>query len=143
MYQAPDPSTFRSGTAMENPLEPGFRALEENRLPAAEDFFKGISPDQERYGEAQFYLGHTAMQLKHYDLAIDAFKASIQRDEVKFREKAEWNLLLTYVAAGRTDDADFKHLLDTVVETQHHSYRREASQLKGDLGSVWRRIGGR
>lgn len=139
-YQAPDASTFRSGTAMEHPLEPGFRAIEENKLQVAEDFFKTFSPEQERYAEAQFYLGHTALQLKHYDLAIDAFSACIQRNEVKFREKAEWNLLLTYVAAERTDDANFKNLLNTVAGTEHHSYRLEATKLKKDVESFWRGI---
>lgn len=139
-YETPDPSTFRSGTAMENPLEPGFRALEDNNLQAAENFFKNVSPDQERYAEAQFYLGHTATQLEHYDLAIDAFKTCIQYNEVKFREKAEWNLLLTYVAAERTDDPDFQNLLNSVAGTEHHSYRREATQLKRELESFWRKI---
>ncbi len=139
-YKAPDPSTFRSGTAMENPLEPGFRALEDGNLRAAEDFFKNISPEQERYAEAQFYLGNTAVQLEHYDLAIDAFNACIQRNETRYRERAEWNLLLTYVAAEQTDDPNFRNLLNSVIETEHHSYRREATKLKKDLESFWRKI---
>lgn len=137
-YESPEAGTFRSGTAMENPLEPGFKALEDGRLQAAEDFFKSVSPNQERYAEAQYYLGHAAMQLGHYNLAVDAFKACIQRNEVKFKEKAEWNLLLTYVAAGQTNDPDFRNLLDTMRNDNGHSYQREATQLNKKLGSFWR-----
>jgi tetratricopeptide (TPR) repeat protein len=139
-YESPEASTFRSGTAMENPLEPGFKALEDNHLQVAEDFFKTVSPVQERYAEAQYYLGHAAMQLGHYNLAVDAFKSCIQRNEVKFKEKAEWNLLLTYVAAGQTDDPDFRNLLDTMRNDNGHSYQREATQLSKKLESFWRKI---
>ena len=139
-YATPEASTFRSGAAMENPLEPGFIALEDKQWKAAENFFKTVSPDQERYAEAQYYLGHAALQLGHYDLAKDAFQSCIRKNEVKFSEKAQWNLLLTYVAAGETDDADFRQLLDAIRNDQGHSYQREAQALYGKLGSFWRRI---
>ena len=125
---------------MENPLEPGFIALEDKQWKAAENFFKTVSPDQERYAEAQYYLGHAALQLGHYDLAKDAFQSCIRKNEVKFSEKAQWNLLLTYVAAGETDNADFRQLLDAIRNDQGHSYQREAQALYGKLGSFWRRI---
>jgi hypothetical protein len=57
---------------------------------------------------------------------------------VKFKEKAEWNLLLTYVAAGQTNDPDFRNLLDTMRNDNGHSYQREATQLNKKLGSFWR-----
>ena len=140
-YEAPESSSFRAGVTIYNPLETGFKALENNDLPAAEAFFKSIPPEHERYAEAQYYLGHTASQLKHYDLAIAAFQASIQRNEAKFQEKAEWNLLLTYVAAGQTENADFQALLNRIASDPNHAYQKKAEVLQGELGSFWRKLG--
>lgn len=141
-YEAPTSGTFRGGATTENALETGFKALENNDLQAAEDFFKTIAPDQERYAEAQFYLGHTANQLGHYELAIYAFKTCIQRNEAKFREKAEWNLVLSYVAAKQTDSADFNTLLHNIANDPNHAFQKKAVELQGKLGSFWRKIGG-
>jgi tetratricopeptide (TPR) repeat protein len=140
-YEAPDTGTSRSGVTLDNPLETGFKALENNNLQAAEDFFKSIQPDNERYAEAQYYLGHTAGQLKHYDLAIAAFQSSIQRNEAKFQEKAEWNLLLAYLAAGQTDNADFQNLLNRIAGDPNHAYQKRAEALQGKLGSFLRKFG--
>ena len=139
--EAPESSSFRAGVTIYNPLEAGFKALENNDLQAAEAFFRSIPTDHERYAEAQYYLGHTASQLKHYDLAIGAFQASIQRNEAKFQEKAEWNLLLTYVAAGQTKNADFQALLNRIASDPNHAYQKKAEALQGELGSFWRRLG--
>ena len=137
-YEAPETSSFRAGVTIYNPLETGFKALENNNLQAAEDFFKSIPPDYERYAEAQYYLGHSAAQLGHYELAITAFQASIQRNEAKFQEKAEWNLLLTYVAAGQTKNADFESLLNRIAKDPGHAYQKQAEELEEKLGSFLR-----
>lgn len=140
-YEAPATSTFRAGTTIYNPLETGFKALENNDLQAAEDFFKSIPPDHERYAEAQYYLGHSAGQLGRYDVAIAAFQASIERREARFQEKAEWNLLLTYIAAGQTDRADFQNLLNRIADDPNHAYQKRAEALQGKLGSFLRKLG--
>ena len=140
-YEAPATSTFRAGTTIYNPLETGFKALENNDLQAAEDFFKSVSPDHERYAEEQYYLGHSAGQLGHYDIAIAAFQASIERREARFKEKAEWNLFLTYIAVGQTDRADFQNLLNRIADDPNHAYQKRAEALQGKLGSFLRKLG--
>lgn len=139
-YEAPSPGTFRSGTAVENPLETGFKSLENNDLQGAETFFQSVTPTQERYAEAQYYLGHAAGQLGHYDLAIRAFQVAIASNEARFREKAEWNLLLTYMAAQQTESADFKTLLNRIVGNPQHDYHEKAVALQEKLGSFFRKI---
>lgn len=139
-YEAPEPTSFRAGVTIYNPLETGFKALENKDLQAAENFFKSIQPDQERYAEAQYYLGHTAGQLGHYDVAIAAFQAAMERREAKFQEKAEWNLLLTYVAAKQTDRADFQNLLNRIAADQNHAFQKRAVELQVKLGSFLRKI---
>lgn len=138
-YELPSGPALRAGGALENPLETGFKALENKDFQAAEDFFKTIPTDHERYGEAQYYLGHAELQLKKYDQAIDAFQAVVRQNEAKFREKADWNLALTYVAAHRTKDMAFKNLLAFMVNDQGHAYHRQAVALEKKLGSFLRK----
>jgi len=138
-YELPRASDLRSGTAGENPLEAGYKTLENKDFQAAVNYFKTIEPENERYGEAQFYLGHAALQLKQYNLAIEAFETTIRQNEAKFREDAEWNLTLTYVAAHRTKDMAFKNLLAFLINTPGHAYHRQAFELEKKLGSFLRK----
>lgn len=139
-YEKPADTAFRSGATAENPLEPGFKALEKNELQIALAFFRSIPPENERFGEAQYYLGHTALQLQQYQTAINAFQAVTAGQDFKLQEKAEWNLLLTYMAAGRSADPDFVRLLNRIAATPTHSFSQQAQDLKAALDSVWRKI---
>lgn len=140
-YEKPADSAFRAGTPGEHPLQAGFDALQAGNLTAALTFFKTIPPENERYAEAQYYLGHAAMQAGQYDAALIAFQRVTERHESKFQEKAEWNLLLCYVATGLTGDPSFKALLGRVAASPEHSYQEQARALQEKLGSVWRLIG--
>ena len=139
-YEKPADSVFRSGSAGDNPLQAGFRAFQEEKWAVALAFFRTIPPENERYGEAQYYLGHVALQLKKYDTAIAAFQAVVAAQDFKFQEKAEWNLLLAYVAAGRSSEPAFVALLDRVAASSEHSFSGQAGELKGKLGAVWRKL---
>ena len=139
-YEKPADSAFRAGGSEAHPLQVGFDALLNGNNAAAVSFFSAIVPDNDRYAEAQYYLGHAAVQLKQYDTAIQAFQRCAQRNEPKFREKAEWNLLLAYLAAGRTGDPAFKALLDRMAQSDDHSYHTAAKELGEKLNSVWRSV---
>ncbi len=141
-YEKPADSAFRAGDSETHPLQPGFDALQGGKNADAMVFFSDIRPDNDRYAEAQYYFGHAAVQLKQYDTAIGAFRRCAERNEPKFREKAEWNMLLAYVAAGRSDEPAFEALLAQVANAGDHSYQVQAKALQGKLGSVWRGIAG-
>ena len=137
-YEKPPDTAFRApGT--DHPLQQGFDAMKANHLEDAVAFFSSITSDNDRYAEAQYYLGHASLQLKKYDSAIEAFRQCAARTDSKFREKAEWNLLLTYMAAGRTGGAEFKALLEQVAGNAGHSYQKQAQALAGDMRSFWRK----
>ena len=137
-YEKPTDSGFRAGSSGAHPLQTGFDALQAADFPRAIAFFSNIPADNERYAEAQYYLGHAALQSGQFDTAIAAFQAAAGRDEPKFREKAEWNLLLAYLAAGRDEDPTFRTLLNRVAETPAHSFSDQAKELRSKLSSVWR-----
>lgn len=129
-YTLPDVPTLRSGEGAANPLEAGYQSVRTGDFAAAADFFQSIPADGERYAEAQYWLGHAALQLKQYDRAIAAFGNAAQRNDLKVKEKAQWNLVLAYLAAGRTEEATFREMLQNIAGNAAHSYYEQAKQLK-------------
>lgn len=137
-YEKPADSAFRAGTGADHPLQPGFEALQNNRLVEAAAFFSAIPAGNERYAEAQYYLGHATLQQQQYDAALTAFANAASSNETKWRDKAEWNRLLTFLAAGRTTEPAFANLLNQVADAPDHSFAKPAKALRAKLGSVFR-----
>lgn len=134
-YTLPDVPTMRSSDGTTQPLEPGYRSVQAGDFAAAVDFFQSIPTDNERYPEAQLWLGHSALQLKRYELAIAAFDRAAQRNDFKIKEKAQWNLVLAYLAAGRAGEAVFQQNLARIVADPTHSYQKEAQSVQDALAS--------
>ncbi len=127
-YELAPPPAFRAATGVEHPLAQGFEAYENEKYQAAADYFQTVPAENERFGEAQFYLGHALVQLENYDAAIAAFDRSAQAGDEKYREKAEWNLLLAYLAAHRTGE-EFEALLGKLAGDENHSFHAQAQAL--------------
>lgn len=138
-YEVPDGSLMR-GSAPADPLAQGAEAFSNKNYAVARTFFNQIPPTDPPYAEAQFFLGHIALQQQEYDLAIAAFDKAVKANDIRITEKAEWNIVLTYVAAGRTEDANFKTLLTALAGNVNHSYYEQAKALEGKLGSFGRRF---
>lgn len=137
-YEKPADSVFRSGATAEHPLQPGYGAWLAGDWPQAARFFGNIPADSEYYAEAQYYLGHTALQQRQYPTALAAFGQAAGRPAAKFKEKAEWNRVLTYLAASRTAEPDFQIFLASIANDPAHSYQAQASILQEKLRSIWR-----
>ncbi len=138
-YEKPSESAFRAGTNSVHPLKQGFDALKSGDLNTAATFFQAIPADSDRYAEAQYFLGHAALQSTQYDTAIAAFRQCAASGDARFKEKSEWNLLLTYIAAGRTKASEFNLLLENVTGNPAHSYHVQGKQLQAQLKSIWRK----
>jgi tetratricopeptide (TPR) repeat protein len=133
-YALPEVPALRSGEGAASPLEAGYRLVQSGDFAAAADFFQGVPLGNERYAEAQLWLGHAALQLKQHDRAIAAFGKAAQRNDFKIKEKAQWNLALAYLAAGRTNDAAFRQNLQEMAANPQHSYAERARALREALG---------
>ncbi|MDZ4705903.1 MAG: hypothetical protein SH848_18395 [Saprospiraceae bacterium] len=139
-YEVPDGSLLRGDTASEDPISQGAEAFSNKNYAVARTFFNQIPPTDAPYAEAQFFLGHTALQQQQYHEAISAFGNAVAANDIRITEKAEWNLVLTYVAASRTEDGAFKTLLSALAGDVNHSYYEQAKALEGKLGSFGRRF---
>ncbi|NUO01967.1 MAG: hypothetical protein HUU01_15290 [Saprospiraceae bacterium] len=140
-YEAPDGSLLR-GEAPEDPLSQGAEAFSNKNYAVARTFFNQIPPTVPSFAEAQYFLGHIALQEQQYDEAIAAFDKAVQANDIRITDKAEWNMVLTYVAAGRTENATFKTLLAALAGNVNHSYYEQAKELEGKLGRFGRRFVG-
>lgn len=138
-YEAPDGGLVR-GSGPLDALAQGAEAFTNKNYAAARTFFNQISPTDPPYAEAQYFLGHIALLQQEYDEALAAFDKAVQANDIRITEKAQWNMVLTYVAAKRTEDANFKTLLSELASNVNHSYYADAKTLEGKLGSFGRRF---
>lgn len=141
-YEAPEDGPVRGDAAPVDPISQGAEAFNNKNYAVARTFFNQIPATDAPYAEAQYYLGHIALQQQQYDDAITAFEKTVQANDTRFTDKAQWNLVLTYLAANRTEDAGFKALLATLAGDVNHSYYEQAKALEGKLGSFGRRFVG-
>lgn len=136
-YEKPTATAFRSVDGAIDPFEAGFKFLENSDFSQAIAFFQTVPANDARYTEAQYWLGHAALQAKAYDPAIAAFQNVLTRNEIKFTEKAQWNLVLTYLAAGRTQTPGFQTLLTDIANNPDHSFQPKAKALQQKLNSIF------
>ncbi len=131
-YEIATPPNIRSTNGGAHPLTTGFEAYEKGNFTAAADFFKTISTDNGHFAEAQYYLGHSYLQLQKPLDAMAAFGQSVKTNDGKYREKAEWNLLLAQLASHRID-RDFEALLRKIAGDANHSFSGKAQRLEEGL----------
>lgn len=127
-YQLPDGGTMRSG-GNTDPLAVGRQAFAAKDYKTAADFFQNIPAADPYRAEASLLLGHAALQLREYDRAIAAFSETIALGDVKFTEKAQWNLALTYIAADRAQTPACRALLTSLASDPGHSYAEQARKV--------------
>lgn len=139
-YDLPQAQAALRGAAAEHPLAAGAAAFDAGDFQTAQTFFEQIFSQDEYYAEAQYLLGHIALQQKDYDRAIAGFNRAAERRDPKVSEKAEWNTLLTYIAAKRSDEMNFKNLLAKIAGDAGHSYQQQAVALQKQLADFRRKL---
>jgi TolA-binding protein len=139
-YDLPQAQAALRGDAAEHPLASGAAAFDAGDFQTAQTLFEQISEQDEYYAEAQYLLGHIALQQKDYDRAIAGFNRAAERRDPKVSEKAAWNTLLAYIAAKRTDESNFKTLLAQIAGDAGHSYQQQAKTLQSQLADFRRKF---
>lgn len=127
-YQAPSESSMRGGSVPQNALTAAKKALaEESYADAVEDFAR-IPVGDPLYVEAQYYLGHALLGLNNPGGAQKAFEVAANSNEVKFKEKGEWNYLLACLKADHWDVA-CESKLKTIAQNENHSFVVQAREM--------------
>lgn len=121
----------------QNVLNAAFVAFEQGEYNNVATMLDTVSSQNDYFGEAQYILGHTYLQQENYTEAQQAFQNTIDTEHPRLMQKAEWNVVLTYL---KMEDmgAEFEGLLEQIASDSGHSYNSAAQELKKDLDSFWR-----
>lgn len=131
-YTTPSVSNFRSGADSDTNFQNGLTFYQENKLNEANTTLNNIPSSSPEYTKAQYLVGHIAMQEKNYATAITAFKNVVAKNDPRWQEQAEWNLILAYL--GNDDNSgEFISLLNQITGNDSHSYHQQAVELEGEM----------
>jgi len=119
-------------------LSEGRTLLQNEQYSAAAEYFTNVENPQ-LATEANYYEGLAHYGNEAYLEAMTAFDAVITTDDVRFREKAEFNYLLAAMAANATEDNDrFEEILNAIANSPNHLAYREVQELQEKRESFWR-----
>ena len=136
-YEAP--SGDRGTSNNQNSVTRAIIAFENAEFQKCIEMLKLIDAENPRFEEAQYFLGHAYVEVSQFTYAIPAFETVAGGNDLKYKEDAEWNLVLAKLAANQLDSG-FYSKLDAIVNDQAHLYNAEAKNLKQDLNNLLRRI---
>ena len=107
-----------------------YAALEQKNYRAALDQLGRISISEANRQTAALLRGECHLRLKEYPAAAAALQQMLQSSPSDdLREKAEWLLLVTYVAEGK-HPAEADALFAKILGDAGHPYREDAQKLK-------------
>jgi TolA-binding protein len=139
VYASYSMPNIRSGNNQAHPFEEGLTAFESKDYNTAIQFFQGIPATDERFNEAQFYLGHALLENGSYQQASSQFKKVVDLKDIRYTESAEWYQLLALLSDGQLG-GDFQSLLSKIAADKDHTFNTKAVQLQTKLGSFWRKL---
>ncbi len=134
------PEENRSGDkAVEHPLAMGMKAQKNGDYSTAINFYKNIPADNARYNEAQSLLAHSYYENKAYPEAISQFGQVVAAGDIRYKERAEFYQLLSYVANDQ-QDTNFEALMNALLSDETHNYHQQAKDLNSDLSNWLRQL---
>ena len=78
-----------------------------------------------------YYLGASQLYLGKAELAINALQQVADQEESKFKQKAQWLIVLTALKSNELAEA--QDLLETVLENPEHTFYEDAQELQKEL----------
>lgn len=125
------------GAGNSNILAEGLSFLRTEQYQQALSFFQTIPPESDRYTEAQYWLGVAYFNIDQFDQAQAAFQTVVDRQDIRFFEKAEWYLVLCHLGMGNTGP-ELQLALDDIQNQSDHGFNEEARKLEKKINSFWR-----
>lgn len=117
-----------------NPLQLAAEAIEGKRYEAALGYLKKIpSGNADDYTAAQIMAGDVYFLQKKFALAEKAYIQPAQSKKDKFRDVAQWHLLLTYLAVYPQKSSDFERIVTTILNDPDHPYVERAKKVQSQM----------
>lgn len=124
-----------SGTQKEqNPLQLAAEAIEQKKYEKALAYLKKVpdgNPDD--YSAAQIMAGDVYFLQKKFALAEKAYLQPAQSKKDKFRDVAQWHLLLAYLAIYPQKTGDFERTINAILNDEAHPYNESAKSIRNQL----------
>ena len=114
--------TVRSGFSINNPIEEGMHAFNNNEFAKALEIFNN---DNNNMG-SKLYAGFSYMELMDFNNAELKFNEIIKNNNNLFIDQAEFNLALCHIATNNMDNA--KEVLKTII-SESNAYSIKAQEL--------------
>ena len=129
-YEAPD-DAMRSSTGDELPTElvQARQSIQARAFDAAIRQLQTVSPDDQHYIYAQYLLGHAYFGKEEYAAAQQSFEFVIERDDLRYKEEADWYGLLGCLMHGSMCMGKW----ETLILNEDHSYHQNALELRDKL----------
>ncbi len=109
----PYPNRFRTlGTNENTDFNKALNAYDEQDYSQAINLFAKIAPDDEKYVDAQFYLGVSNLGSEKYQEALAPLKYVVESESL-YEGSASWYLCLVYLQLEREDEA--KEILRSIA----------------------------
>lgn len=127
---APGPQTDQ------HPLQLAAAAIERKQYETALAQLQKIPAAQtDDYTAAQIMTGDVYFLQKKFALAEKAYRQPAQSSKDKFRDVAQWRLLLAYLAVYPQHRADFDRVMAAILAEPEHPYLDAAQKLNQEVGS--------
>ena len=127
-----------TSTPIPQVLIPGWNAIQAKQYESAIQLLVEIK-DENYVDQAQLLVGEAQYELKEFEAAAQTFGNVLQSSNfANFKDQAEWQLGLTYLAQSSTESKGVT-LIQKIAKDPDHSHYPDAKKLMEDKGSFWGR----
>jgi tetratricopeptide (TPR) repeat protein len=136
-FRGREPRTFvrgaTPGQSTKDALSQAAEAFEAKNIRSALRLAMSVPASDERYADAQLFLGQVYFSQKQFEKAERAFRAALATGNIG-ADEAEWNILLCLLAQYPAKKADFDALSAKISDDAgDHIFKEEAKQLREQM----------
>ncbi len=128
-YQLPALGSVRSNGDPASLFNQGVLFFATRDFERAKSIFNGITPEDNQYWFARYYLAHSMYQLEDYPGAQKEFQYLIESPDPAIKQAAEWNLQLCLLKMQKADYESMRR----IAENHTHFYQQKATELLDEL----------
>lgn len=136
-FRGREPRTFVRGATLgqstKDALSQAAEAFEAKNIRSALRLAISVPASDERYADAQLFLGQVYFSQKQFEKAERAFRAALATGDIG-ADEAEWNILLCLLAQYPAKKSDFDALSAKIADDAgDHIFKEEAKRLREQM----------
>ncbi len=123
---------YEAATRSDN-TDPAMQSFQEGNYQDAIQLFRAAVQNDPDDMTSRFYLAQSYFEMGEYELASKEFEAVYNSDDIRYREAAQWNAVLSQI---NFNEAQARQNLKVILESES-SYQQEAKELLQKIDSFW------